>query len=333
MSNSTNNTVTSGGTGQQQADASALKDSLKDVISSTLASAACVYTGQPFDTVKVRLQTAAAGEFQGTFPKMAWQCLSTTWNQGAAIATQAGKNATLGSISALWAGSVPAYAGAVLENAAAFGINGALTRMDLFGHGAQAAAGIAQDKPAEVPVHESFVTGSITGFLTALVLCPCDVIKCRSQIALGKNMPHDTMSVLRHTLATTGTRGLFVGMGAQILRDVPFYAVFFGVYQNVCSFIRANTTWTESVVYATAGGLAGQLAWVSSIVPDAVKSTIQTATHPKPFMVTLREIVATRGIYRGVFAGVEVAVIRAYPANAALFVGYEYARKACDTVF
>jgi len=42
--------------------------------------------------------------------------------------------------------------------------------------------------------------------------------------------------------------------------------------------------------------------------------------------------VRTRGVYRGVFAGVEVAVIRAFPANAALFVGYEYARKACDKV-
>jgi len=218
----------------------------------------------------------------------------------------------------------------VLENAAAFGINGALTRMDLFGHDASASG--KQIQPEDVPVHESFVSGSITGFLTALVLCPCDVIKCRSQIALGKNMPHDTMSVLRHTLATTGTRGLFVGMGAQILRDVPFYAVFFGVYQNVCSFIRAKTAWTDGAVYATAGGLAGQLAWVSSIVPDAVKSTIQTAAHPKPFMVTLKDIVRTRGVYRGVFAGVEVAVIRAFPANAALFVGYEYARKACDKV-
>jgi len=115
---------------------------------------------------------------------------------------------------------------------------------------------------------------------------------------------------------------------------VPFYAVFFGVYQNVCNIIKdACPRWSEGVVYATAGGLAGQLAWVASIVPDAVKSTIQTATHPKPFMVTLKDIVRTRGIYRGVFAGVEVAVIRAFPANAALFVGYEYARKGLDRVF
>lgn len=139
--------------------------------------------------------------------------------QGAYSAQQAGKSTTLGGISALWAGSVPALTGAVLENAAAFGINGILTRMDLFGHNSGTPSSYAATKSeteSQVPVYESFVTGSITGFLTAFVLCPCDVIKCRSQIALVKNMPSDTMSVLRHTLATTGGRGLFVGMGAQV---------------------------------------------------------------------------------------------------------------------
>ncbi len=63
---------------------------------------------------------------------------------------------------------------------------------------------------------------------------------------------------------------------------------------------------------------------------DAVKSTIQTVENPQKFMPTLREIVRTRGIYRGLFAGVEVAVVRAYPANAALFVGYEYTRQGLD---
>ena len=238
-------------------------DSFKDIFSSTVASAANVYTGQPFDTVKVRLQTAKAGEFRGGI-----HCAGKIWTQGAQNAINTGKSATMGSISALWAGSIPAYAGAVLENAAAFGINGALNRMDLFGHNAKDASQGKTGKDKEpVPVHESFVTGSITGFLTALVLCPTDVIKCRSQVAMAYGLPSDTMSVLKRTLQSGGVRQLYLGMAAQVLRDVPFYAIFFGVYQNVCSFIRANTTWQDSVVYATAGGLAGQLAWVSTIVP------------------------------------------------------------------
>jgi hypothetical protein len=46
-------------------------------------------------------------------------------------------------------------------------------------------------------------------------------------------------------------------------------------------------------------------------------------------MDTGREIVRTQGI-KGVFAGTSVAIIRAFPANAALFLGYEFAKKLFD---
>ena len=88
----------------------------------------------------------------------------------------------------------------------------------------------------------------------------------------------------------------------------------------------------DAAIYGTAGGLAGQIAWACSIVPDSVKSRIQTSaslTELPGSIETFRHIVKKKG-YRGLFAGVEVALIRAWPANAALFVGYEYTKKLCD---
>jgi hypothetical protein len=72
--------------------------------------------------------------------------------------------------------------------------------------------------------------------------------------------------------------------------------------------------------------LAGQIAWIASIAPDSIKSVIQTSTNPKTIRATAREIYKTKGM-RGFFAGLGVAVARAFPANAALFVGYEYTKK------
>ena len=152
-------------------------------------------------------------------------------------------------------------------------------------------------------------------------------------MAFSQNLPADTMSVMRRTVNVEGVRGLYVGMGAQILRDIPFYASFFGVYDTFVYLLKDKfPTMSEPVVYATAGGFAGQIAWVCSIVPDTVKSIIQTVEPAKrqKFWPTLLDIVKTRGVYRGLFAGVEVAVIRAYPANAALFVGYEYTKKGLN---
>jgi len=75
--------------------------------------------------------------------------------------------------------------------------------------------------------------------------------------------------------------------------------------------------------------IAGQVGWVVSIAPDTIKSRIQTSSAPMPWMATMKSIVAEGG-YRGLFAGIEVAIVRAFPANAALFVGYEFAKRQAD---
>ena len=84
--------------------------------------------------------------------------------------------------------------------------------------------------------------------------------------------------------------------------------------------------------YCSVHRLAGQVAWVVSIAPDVIKSKIQTSAVPLTMIEAFRDVIRTRGV-RGMFAGVEVAIIRAFPANAALFVGYEYSRKYLEQVF
>jgi hypothetical protein len=70
---------------------------------------------------------------------------------------------------------------------------------------------------------------------------------------------------------------------------------------------------------------AGQAGWIVSIGPDTVKSTIQTSEKPLGVIATTKQIIAARGV-GGLFAGMNVAIVRAFPANAALFVGYELSR-------
>ena len=48
-------------------------------------------------------------------------------------------------------------------------------------------------------------------------------------------------------------------MSAQVLRDIPFYATFFGFYEFSCRYLRATTKWNDTSVYFVSGGLAGQV--------------------------------------------------------------------------
>jgi len=72
--------------------------------------------------------------------------------------------------------------------------------------------------------------------------------------------------------------------------------------------------------------LAGQVGWTVSIAPDSIKSQIQTSDVKIRILETAKHIYKMRGL-RGFFAGIEVAVLRAFPANAALFMGYEYSKQ------
>jgi hypothetical protein len=94
--NSTNNNVTT------------VRAVSRDLFSATIGSVCCCYVGQPFDTVKVRMQTSP-----DLFSSVVGSTTSIIRNEG---------------IPALWKGAVPTAGGMVLENCMAFGVNEALKR-------------------------------------------------------------------------------------------------------------------------------------------------------------------------------------------------------------
>lgn len=79
----------------------------------------------------------------------------------------------------------------------------------------------------------------------------------------------------------------------------------------------------------TAGGFAGMACWGVAIPPDVLKSRFQTAPEGKYRGVVdvYRTLVKEEG-YGALFTGFRPAMIRAFPANAACFLGMELGRKA-----
>lgn len=297
----------------RQPSDSAFALATKDVVSSIFGSAACVYTGQPLDTIKVRMQ-ARPDAFSGV-----WQCLRRT------LAEER--------ITALWKGSTPALSGAVMENMVAFGVNEQLKR--LFPDD-------TRPKGAAPPWWQSIVFGGATGLFTTVVLCPNDVIKCKVQVSRSLKAAEGTVGgveslrlpalnaseMMRHVLRTQGVRGLFVGLGAQFARDVPFYASFFGTYDTVVEHGKALPFQIPvELLYMFAGGMAGVVGWAAVMPMDTAKSIIQTSSKPESLMKTIMKVHKTKG-WRSLFTGLNAALVRAFPANAALFLGYEVARRS-----
>jgi solute carrier family 25 (mitochondrial carnitine/acylcarnitine transporter), member 20/29 len=131
-----------------------------------------------------------------------------------------------------------------------------------------------------------------------------------------------------------GLRGFFAGFPIQVTRDVIFYSSFFGSYDVICIYLKKYTSLSDPIIYFTAGGFSGQIAWALSIASDTIKSRIQTSSQviAPGILEVAREIYRTQG-YRGFFRGINVAIIRAFPANAALFMGYELTLKTMNHFF
>ena len=140
----------------------------------------------------------------------------------------------------------------------------------------------------------------------------------------------------RHVVETQGAQGLFRGLTALLLRDVPFNSLFYGSYETICTaMMRARSLESKDdlgtpSIFA-AGGLAGCLGW-SVIMPfDVAKTRLQSGSVRGPLLVLMQRIVREEGV-AALFTGWTAAIARAFPANAGLFAGVEFMSRALRDV-
>mmetsp|Transcript_43272 Transcript_43272/g.79170 ORF Transcript_43272/g.79170 Transcript_43272/m.79170 type:complete len:293 (-) Transcript_43272:236-1114(-) len=286
------------------AETSALnpRDVTRDIFAASIGSVACCYTGQPFDTVKVRMQTNPAA-----FPSVMFTSRSIMTNEG---------------VSALWKGAIPTALGMVAENAMAFGVNEALKRTF---------PDDAKEDPTKRPdLIKPFLMGAITGVCSATVLLPSEVVKAKTQVVVGNASSSD---IYKQMIKRQGIRSLFVGFDAQIMRDAPFYAFFFGTYELNCYLFRTYVpSMPEELNYFMSGGFAGMMGWAAAMPFDVPKTNVQASWDSRvvgSYFPELIRIVKERGPL-ALYTGLIPTIARAFPANAALFLGVEMGKKFFD---
>ncbi|KAJ2798659.1 hypothetical protein H4R20_004742 [Coemansia guatemalensis] len=109
-------------------------------------------------------------------------------------------------------------------------------------------------------------------------------------------------------------------------------AIYFGAYETVKEVLRRLTgsDTTGALTHMLAGGTCGVASWLLIFPVDLVKSTMQSQIlRPAQKFSTswqcLRDIYARLGM-AGLYRGVSVSLIRAFPIHGLNFVVYEWAR-------
>uniref|UniRef100_A0A8C5LUN9 Mitochondrial ornithine transporter 1 n=1 Tax=Leptobrachium leishanense TaxID=445787 RepID=A0A8C5LUN9_9ANUR len=252
-----------------------------DLLAGAAGGMACVLSGQPFDTVKVKMQT---------FPQMyrgLTDCAVKTY-------TQFG-------LRGFYKGTSPALLSNVAENSVLFMSYGFCQRI------VRTVAGL--DKNTKLSDLQNASAGSLASVFATLVICPTELVKCRLQamhelqlsgkISQGENT---VWSVMKGIVHRRGALGFYQGLASTICREMPGYFFFFGGYELSRSFFAASGGKSKEelgpVAVVVSGGIGGVSLWLAVFPVDCIKSRIQVLSitgKPASFMNTFSSIVRNEG--------------------------------------
>lgn len=287
---------------------------VKDFISGGVGGVCLVVAGHPFDTIKVRLQTMPKpSPGQNPIYKGTIDCAMQTVKKEGFFGLYKGMAAPV-------VGVTPMFAVCFLG----FGIGKKLQQ---------------KHPHDDLTYLQFFNAGMLAGVFTTVIMTPGERIKCLLQIQADAHTKKyaGPVDCAKQLYREGGIRSIYKGTCATLLRDIPASGMYFMTYewlQHVMTPKGHNRDELSISRTLFAGGMAGVFNWGVAIAPDVLKSRLQTApegTFPNGIRDVFRHTLKHEGI-PALFKGVVPIMLRAFPANAACFMGYEVSMKCLHLI-
>lgn len=288
-------------------------EQIKNFVAGGAGGAACVFVGFPFDTLKVRMQSAEKGVYKG-FVDVATKSIK----RDGFLKLYRGLAAPLVAQPPMFSFYFWGYSMGTEISKMVPGLHRSDGSVDFY------APAIA-------------FSGAFSAIPGTLAMVPGERIKIALQMQVedmakgGKQKYTGSLDCCRKIIAEEGLiRGMYKGTLATLARDMPGTTGWYGAYYFFKNFARREDGTYSTLGLLNAGGFAGIAMWVIGVPPDVIKTRIQNSApgqYPGGMRQVVREIVAKEGIL-GMYKGIAPALIRAYPANAACFFTFEMVTKA-----
>jgi len=289
---------------------SSTRESLRSFIAGGVGGVSAVIVGHPFDLTKTRLQTAQPGMYTGAID---------------VVKRTLAKDGPRG----LYRGVVPPLLGVTPLFAVSFWAYDTSKLLIL--------AATPNREDSTLSTFEIATAGAMSAIPTTLVAAPVERAKVLLQVqgqGGSSTQYRGVFDVLKHLYKEGGIRSVFRGSVATGIRDGPGSAAYFAAYEITKKWLTPADSKDLSVsAVIFAGGTAGLAMWTIAIPPDVIKSRIQTAATGtySGFLDCVRKTIAIDGI-GALWRGLGPAMARAFPANAAAFLGVELAKDFFDKV-
>ncbi|PCH36022.1 mitochondrial carrier [Wolfiporia cocos MD-104 SS10] len=287
-----------------------------DLTAGTAGGIAQVLVGQPFDIVKVRMQTAPKGTYSGML-----HCAGGILKNEGPLAFYKGTLTPL-----LGIGVCVSIQFGALEWSKRFFAQRNLER------------GIGGPTGLTLSSGQLFTSGVFAGVANGVVSGPVEHIRIRLQTQSAKNPTYaGPFDAIRKIASAHGIAGIYKGQVVTLWREALGYGVYFLAYEKLMQremarkgIRRDQVNPANAVLF---GAAAGYALWAVIYPIDMIKSRMQTdgfsAADGQKYKSTIdcvRTVWRTEGI--GAFTrGLGPTLIRSPFANGATFLGFEMAMR------
>lgn len=267
---------------------------LKDTAAGFAGGAVQVLVGQPFDLVKVRLQTTTE------FGQTPYQVFKNTLTKEGPLAFYKGTLAPL------------------------LGVGACVSLQFYAFH--EAKRQLISYYQSDMTLPRFYVAGAVAGIANTVITSPVEQVRILLQATNEYHGPRDAVKKIYNS---KGLAGLYRGGLLTTAREAQAYGVWFFTYEYLMMRETRHTkredipTWKLMAF----GALAGEALWISSYPLDVIKSQVQSDSFSNPrYPRGARDaILHTYNAYgfAGFWKGIAPTLLRAIPASSCTFATVE----------
>lgn len=274
----------------------------KDVFGGTVGGIAQVLVGQPFDTVKVRVQSAPEGTYSGALDVVK----KLIANEG---------------FGGFFKGTLTPLIGVGACVSVQFSVNEFMKR-----HYNKTSEG------QPLTLLNYFNCGAVAGFANGFLASPIEHIRIRLQTQTGSTKQFaGPIDCIKKIYGLAGLGAVFKGLGPTLARESLGMGIYFATYEALIARAVSTKQYKDRVdipgwKLCLYGGLSGYALWGSVYPIDILKSKLQTDSLFKPVYsgsFSVAKDIFTKAGIRGFYKGFLPTILRAAPANGATFAAFE----------
>ncbi|KAJ3740550.1 mitochondrial carrier domain-containing protein [Lentinula detonsa] len=298
-----------------------MSKTVKDLTAGTVGGIAQVLVGQPFDIVKVRMQTAPKGTYSGMM-----HCAGGILKNEGPLA--------------FYKGTLTPLLGIGVCVSIQFGVIEYMKR--LFAH-QNLVSGSGGPTGKDLNAGQLFASGVTAGLANGFVSGPVEHIRIRLQTQPSINPPYNgPFDAIRKIHKAHGIAGIFKGQGVTFLREATGYGVYFLAYEKLVQremrtkgIKREDLSPVNAILY---GATAGYALWAVIYPIDMIKSRMQTdgftSATGRRYASSLdcaKQVWRSEGP-KAFLRGLGPTLIRSPFANGATFLGFEMANRFLNSL-